>query len=88
MKTLPLLLTLPFLAACGGSDPVTDPEDAASAPAIEATVNQAQNTAIEAQLNATGRPGDPQAREEVARNLMVDTDAPSEQVVPPALPQR
>jgi hypothetical protein len=69
---LPLLLTLPLLAGCGGNDPVTDADEAASAPAIEASVNQAEKTAVQAQLNATGNAADPDAQEQVAENLMAD----------------
>ena len=70
MKSL-LLLPLLLLAGCGGrSDPVPDADGAASAPAIEQSVKQAANTAIEAQLNGTGQAGDPEAREDVALNVI------------------
>lgn len=44
MKTLLPLLCL-CLAACGGSDPTPEAEDAASAVAINASVEQAENKA-------------------------------------------
>ena len=71
MKSVPLLLALSLPAGCGGAaDPVTDKDEAASAPAIEQSVKQAANTAIEAELKATGRENDPEARNEVALNVI------------------
>ena len=71
MKALPLLLALSALPACGGgSDPVVDKDEAASAPAIDASVKAAANTAIEAELKGTGRQNDPEARNEVALNVI------------------
>ena len=71
LRSLPFLL---LLVACGGSDPVPDADEAAPGPAIEASVDRAENKAIEAQLNATGQPATPEAREQVAENLLGSTD--------------
>jgi predicted small lipoprotein YifL len=69
MNSFPIL-TLFLLAACGGSDPVPDADEAATGQAIEASVNEAQNRAVEAQLNATGEANASEAREQVAENLL------------------
>lgn len=52
MKTIRWLLPIGLLAACGGADTTTDPDEAASGPAIEASVNKAQNVAEEAREEA------------------------------------
>ena len=52
MKRLLPFFTLAVLAACGGSDPTPEREDAASAQAINATVEQAENVAEAAQERA------------------------------------
>jgi hypothetical protein len=52
MKIRCLLLSLGLLAACGGNDPTPDPDKAASAPAIEASVNEAREVAEQAQEKA------------------------------------
>ncbi len=50
-----LLAPFVLLAACGSSDPTPDPEDAAPAAAIEASVNRAENIADEAKEEAAQR---------------------------------
>jgi hypothetical protein len=50
----PLLLAaaLTALVGCGGNDPVVEPENAASAREIEASVNRAENVAEAAKEQA------------------------------------
>lgn len=55
MKSAFLLLPLALLAACGGSDPTPDPEDAAPAAEIDASINHAENVAEEAKEEAAQR---------------------------------
>jgi hypothetical protein len=50
-----LLAPFVLLTACGSSDPTPDPEDAAPAAAIEASVNRAENIADEAKEEAAQR---------------------------------
>lgn len=57
MRMHQLLLPLALLAACGGNDTTTDPDEAASGVAIEASVNKAQNVAEEAREEANATAG-------------------------------
>jgi hypothetical protein len=52
-----LLAACALLAACGSNDPTPDPEDAAPAAAIEASVNRAENIADVAKEEAAQRNG-------------------------------
>ena len=70
-RFLPLAL-ITLLAACGESDPTPEAEDAASAPAINAAVEEAENIAVNAQLAAEGNLHP--AEENVARKLIDDGD--------------
>ena len=74
MRSLPLSVLF-ALAACGEADPTPPADNAASAGAINASVAQAQNTAVNAQLDATGAPNTPQARQEAAQNVLGDSNA-------------
>ena len=70
MRNLFLPVLLAGLAACGGGDPTPPPDGSASAREINAAVAQAQNTAVNAQMDARGTPDTPQAREKVAQNVL------------------
>ena len=54
---LPLAL-LPLLAACGGDDPTPEAGEAASAEAINVTVEQAENRAEAAEERAEAADGE------------------------------
>ena len=70
MRILLFPVLLLALCACGKADPVTPPEGSASAQEINAAVARAQNTAVNAQMDARGTPDTPQARENVAKNVL------------------
>ena len=58
MKMLFLVLPLALLASCGGDGPTTEPDEAASAQAINASVNKAANVAEAAQEEAEAEAGE------------------------------
>lgn len=65
------------LAACGGPDPTPPADGAASASAINASVAEAQNLAVNAQMEASGAPNTPEARQDAARNVLGEGDTPA-----------
>ena len=66
-----------LLSACGGSDPVPEGNDAASATQINQAVDAAQQDAVDAGLNATGLANDAQREEALAEDLITtDTATP------------
>lgn len=73
-RLLPAVLAL-ALTACGKPDPTPPADDSASAGAINASVAEAQNEAVDAQLEATGAPDTQQAREQAAQNVLGDSSA-------------
>ena len=58
MKRFLPLFALPLLAACGGDDPTPEAGEAASAEAINVTVEQAENTAEAAEEKAEAANGE------------------------------
>jgi hypothetical protein len=70
MRKLPFLAILLALSACGKGDPTPPPAGSASAGEINAAVAEAQNTAVNAQLDARGVADTPQEREKVAKNVL------------------
>lgn len=77
MRFVSLSLLLLVAAGCGGPDPTPPADDSASAGAINASVAEAQDIAVNAQLEATGAPDTPQARAEAAKNVLGDSEAAS-----------
>jgi hypothetical protein len=69
MTTTPRLaaLALLALAACGSDDSVREPEEAASAPAIEATVEEAAEDKEQAEEVAERRDAAEKRRESLAK---------------------
>lgn len=70
---LPLSL-LVALAACGERDPSSRENGAASAGAINASVAEAQSTAVDARMNAAGAPDTPEEREKIAKNVLGESN--------------
>ncbi len=76
MMRMVLLTPLLILAACGGSDDPTPPADeSASATAINASVDRAEDIAANAQLNASGNPNTPEGRADLAKNIIDESEA-------------
>jgi hypothetical protein len=72
-RLLPLVL-LAALAACGKPDPTPAADGSASATAINAAVAQAQNTAVDAQVNASGAADTAEEREKIAKNVLGESN--------------
>lgn len=68
-------LSLLALSGCGSADPTPEANGAASAGEINASVTQAQNTAVNAQMVAEGAPNTPAERQEAAKNVLGDASA-------------
>ena len=68
-------LALLALSACGSPDPTPEANAAATASEINASVTQAQNTAVNAQMVAEGAPNTPAERQEAAQNVLGDASA-------------
>ena len=62
------------LAACGKPDPTPKPDGSASAAAINAAVTEAQSTAVDAKMNSTGAPDTAATREEVAKDVLGESN--------------
>lgn len=75
MMRIALLVPLLLVAACGGSDPTPPAGESASANAINATVERAEDIAANAQLNASGTPDTAQGRADLAENIIEDSEA-------------
>ncbi|HEX8215506.1 MAG TPA: hypothetical protein VF582_08565 [Allosphingosinicella sp.] len=72
-RILPLAL-LAVLAACGKPDPTPKADGSASAEAINASVEEAQATAVDAKMNSAGAADTPEEREKVAKDVLGESN--------------
>jgi predicted small lipoprotein YifL len=74
MKSLFPTLALLTLAACGGADPTPPADESATATEINASVEQAEEIAANAQLNVSGYPDTNEGRADLATNIVEESE--------------
>ncbi len=74
IRILPFALLAAALAACGKPDPTPKSDGSASAEAINASVEEAQVTAVDAKMNVSGAADTPEEREKVAKNVLGESN--------------